>query len=126
MSGRWGAAAAPSLLRVLLALQCGVVFLQCSSAAASAMSADGECCFLLLLHGGILCSNFLPAASVCAPKLQLLSFFFPLLPPLDFRLPFQISRPPDLLFSADMHPLLAKKKKATALLPAAVNSSSLI
>nr|CAB3486226.1 unnamed protein product [Digitaria exilis] len=37
MSGRW-AAAAPSLLRVLLALQCGVVFLQCSHA--SDMSAD--------------------------------------------------------------------------------------
>jgi hypothetical protein len=37
-------------------------------------------------------------------------FFFLFSPPLDFRLPFQISRPPDLLFSADMHPLLAKKK----------------
>jgi hypothetical protein len=39
MSGRWAAAAAPpSLLQVLLALHCGVVFLQCS--AASAMSGD--------------------------------------------------------------------------------------
>jgi hypothetical protein len=55
MSGRWAAAAAPpSLLQVLLALHCGVVFLQCS--AASAMSGDGECCFLLffpffIFHG---------------------------------------------------------------------------
>ncbi|CAL5029190.1 unnamed protein product [Urochloa decumbens] len=39
MSGRWAAAPpVPSLLKVLLALQCGVVFLQCS--AASSMSGD--------------------------------------------------------------------------------------
>lgn len=35
------AATAPSLLQLLLALHCGVLFLQCS--AASAMGADGEC-----------------------------------------------------------------------------------
>ncbi|CAO1943538.1 unnamed protein product [Urochloa humidicola] len=39
MSGRWAAAPpVPSLLQLILALQCGVVFLQCS--AASAMSGD--------------------------------------------------------------------------------------
>lgn len=51
-------APAPSLLQVLLALHCGVVFLQCS--AASGMGSDGECYRLFLAFPGELsrfCSN---------------------------------------------------------------------
>jgi len=96
MSGRrWAAAApvpVPSLLQVLLALQCGVVFLQCS--AASAMSGDGECCFLLRFRSsfstGNLCGFF---SNSCRLNLLLFclhswnfSFLpFSLLPPDFFR-----------------------------------------
>lgn len=68
MSGRWAAAPpVPSLLQVLLALQCGVVFLQCS--AASAMSGDGECCLLPLFRSSFSTGNFvLCSLNLRAPR----------------------------------------------------------